>query len=66
MKNMFYLNSEHPSRKVYHNNVGKVIHKSMNYMCVDGRGPNKSVQIDFIDFIEKQNCQNYRGPPPSA
>ena len=53
MKNMFYLNNEHPSRKVYHNNVAKVIHKSMNYMCVDGSGPNKQIQIDFIDFLER-------------
>ena len=43
MKNMFYLNNENPARKVYHNNVAKVIHKSMNYMCVDGRGPNKQI-----------------------
>ena len=39
MKNMFYLDSDNPSRKVYNNNVAKVVHKSMRYMCVDGKGP---------------------------
>ena len=53
MKNMFYLSNENPQRQVYHSNVAKVVHKSMNYTCLDGSGPNKQIQFDFIDFIQK-------------
>ena len=37
--------------------------KSMNYMCVDGRGPQQQIQLDFIDLLEKQDMLSNRDLP---
>lgn len=62
IRNLFYLENEQPQRRVYGNNVGKVIHKAMHYKCVDGNGPNKRVQVDLIDIVEKQADKSQKQP----
>ena len=51
MQNLFYLKDEQPQRNCYSSNVGKIIHKSMQYKCVDSTGPNNHIQVDLIDII---------------
>ena len=52
MQNLFYLKDEQPQRNCYSSNVGKIIHKSMQYKCVDSTGPNNHIQVDLIDIIQ--------------
>lgn len=56
MRNLFYLdddqNRDTERRLTYHNNVGDVTHKTMNYHCV-GKGPNSQIIVDLVDFVTK-------------
>lgn len=52
ISSLFYLKNEKPQRSTYCNNVGKVIHKSMLYKCVDSHGPHKRIIVDLLDIIE--------------
>ena len=53
MGNLFYLNTEKPEKVSMENNVAQIIHKAMNYTCVDGCGPTKRIQIELLDLLEK-------------
>ena len=57
-QNLFYLKDEQPQRNCYSSNVGKIIHKSMQYKCVDGTGPNNHIQVDLIDIIQNAVALN--------
>ena len=43
MGNLFYLNQEKPQKVHIQNNVAHIVHKPMNYTCVDGNGPTKKI-----------------------
>ena len=53
ISSLFYLKHERPERNTYSSNVGQVVHKSMHYKCVDSSGPNKFIQVDLLDIVEK-------------
>ena len=58
IKSLFYLRNEQTSRESYSNPFGRVLHKSMQYRCVDGSGPNKRIIVDLVDFIESKTSQS--------
>ena len=43
VKNLFYLKDDMPQKNSYNNDFGQIVHKTMNYKCVDGKGPNKKI-----------------------
>ena len=52
IQNLFYLKDEQPQRNCYSSNVGKIMHKSMQYKCVDGTSLDNHIQVDLIDIIQ--------------
>ena len=54
IQSLFYLHNDQTNREVYTSSHGKVLHKAMQYCCVDGSGPNKRIEIDLVDFIQSK------------